>query len=624
MIQVQRPAGVIKNPSIVAEGLVEVFVADDIDDLATSGVITVATGENLTFDIKTAQVISATRFVLEGTAELRFRTSLADGVYGYSGTGTMISGSSSRVSFYNIVLVSVSTGKFIEVTNSGLNIQLCAIIGFSSLGSIENGANLVIHQSDFVDCDAGFVFTNMDVVNIDRLAVTLPSMTGNLFDIEPATNRLGNVVVSGVGGGVGSNSILGVSPAIKLNSLISVSDNLIQTGTLFDVSGGITGTFTAVSSSSIPSESITGVTDSGGVARFNFTVGPTLFINQEVDLIGFSTSTYNVTGLITATGSGFFEIPFVAFVADDTGTFSGDSVTLTDTATALVDGDEVIITTDNNIRYDGGATVYNQLINSFQINRTFIDTQTGTWDTSGIDETDPRVISVNNPGFPDSTVKAEIIVSGNVIITDIPAVNAKVMINATLWASNSAERVKSDAAGAAIITSREPFSAKIDGNILLEPFNSNKNLSCQFAHQFAARVVVTFSNGASIINEVGTPRVNGDNLTFNDTAGTLPVELRSDIIFFVVNANVNDFQVSYVAGGAAVAFTDDGSGVNSYAMSDLHGSIPTEPIGSNNPRTLVPQSLEDLDTGDKTFITISNNDDSVDILVIDAYYRLFK
>ena len=69
---------------------------------------------------------------------------------------------------------------------------------------------------------------------------------------------------------------------------------------------------------------ITGVTDSSGVALFNFTVGPTMFVNQNVDIASFVTETsYNQLGLITATGAGFFEVSSIAFTADDaTGDFS--------------------------------------------------------------------------------------------------------------------------------------------------------------------------------------------------------------------------------------------------------------------------------------------------------------
>ena len=110
---------------------------------------------------------------------------------------------------------------------------------------------------------------------------------------------------------------------------------------------------------------------------------------------------------------------------------------------------------------------------------------------------------------------------------------------------------------------------------------------------------------------------------FHDNVGTLPAELREDVAYFVVSQATNTFQLSYTSGGSAIAFTDDGSGTNTYAVADMHGSKPTNAIASNNPRTLVPQAVELLDQGDKTFVVVSNEDDAVDITVNRGYYRVF-
>ncbi len=70
---------------------------------------------------------------------------------------------------------------------------------------------------------------------------------------------------------------------------------------------------------------VTSVTDSAGVARFNFIPGPTLSISDSVTIAGFTTNTsYNTTGLITASGTGYFEISSVSFGSDETGgSFNG-------------------------------------------------------------------------------------------------------------------------------------------------------------------------------------------------------------------------------------------------------------------------------------------------------------
>lgn len=78
---------------------------------------------------------------------------------------------------------------------------------------------------------------------------------------------------------------------------------------------------TDVYSADRPAVAVTAVTDSATVARFNFVTGPSLVVGQTVRLSGFSESTYNATGEITAAGATFLEISSIAFAGPDTGLF---------------------------------------------------------------------------------------------------------------------------------------------------------------------------------------------------------------------------------------------------------------------------------------------------------------
>lgn len=86
-----------------------------------------------------------------------------------------------------------------------------------------------------------------------------------------------------------------------------------------------TGPSIFVANDALTASTIDSVTDSGGIARFNFSVGVAPVIGAGVRIAGFTTNTaYNTTGdLITATdGSTFFEISSIAFGSDEaTGTF---------------------------------------------------------------------------------------------------------------------------------------------------------------------------------------------------------------------------------------------------------------------------------------------------------------
>lgn len=237
-------------------------------------------------------------------------------------------------------------------------------------------------------------------------------------------------------------------------------------------------------------------------------------------------------------------------------------------------------------------------------------------------QVDGRILSSNNKAVPISTITSEAVLSNNAMVTDIPAANAKVIIAASTWVGSEESRMTVNSDGSSTYGANFSATLRLDGNITLEPSSSSKELSCSFARQDAARVVVTFTNATNLINENSTPLVDGDNITFNDNAGTLPAGLREDIIYFVVSQLTNSFQVSYTLGGAAIAFTTDGSGTNSYAAADLHGSSPSNSIAANSPRNLVPQALENVGKDDKTFIIVENLDDSVNIEVTEAYYRV--
>ncbi len=100
---------------------------------------------------------------------------------------------------------------------------------------------------------------------------------------------------------------------------------LLQTQDVWVIADG---PFTITSTGAI---SITSVTDNLGIARFNFTPGPTLAINQEVTISGYVTNTdYNVTGIVTVTGAGFFEISSIAFGTGEAGgSFESSSAVVT-------------------------------------------------------------------------------------------------------------------------------------------------------------------------------------------------------------------------------------------------------------------------------------------------------
>lgn len=73
---------------------------------------------------------------------------------------------------------------------------------------------------------------------------------------------------------------------------------------------------------------------------------------------------------------------------------------------------------------------------------------------------------------------------------------------------------------------------------------------------------VTFTNSTNLVNETTHGLTAGTKIIFRNSGGALPAELESNRVYFVINANANDFQVSETSGGSAVTFTDDGTGTS--------------------------------------------------------------
>ena len=78
--------------------------------------------------------------------------------------------------------------------------------------------------------------------------------------------------------------------------------------------------------------------------------------------------------------------------------------------------------------------------------------------------------------------------------------------------------------------------------------------------------VFTANSGDDTLNASGHGFADDTPVMLTST-GTLPAELTSELQYYVVNADANSFQVSLTAGGSAVAFTDNGSGTHTVAVS---------------------------------------------------------
>jgi len=423
--------------------------------------------QNTTIDLKAA-ISSTTNFALNGFSLTIDGHRRAGVTWTYSGTGNFTSGTGSFRLLSVLQMISSSTGTFLSLQGEGVTVtvvvlQESAIIGWDNLGTISD-ATILQDTTRYTQNTIGFTLTDCNprftTVGAFNSTATTPLFTIN----APAAAILGTISNT-----IGTNNtaVFKINPGINNDTRMLFSDSAFSGSNFFETSGGSTGTFTAVANAAIAATTITGVTDSSGVARFAFT-GVSTFVHQEVVISGFTTNTdYNGTFIITATdGSTYFEIASIDFGTTETGSFLSNSVTLTDTATTLSNGDTLVIDTDDSTDYDTGATVYNKLTNTVQINRTFTVTKSGTWDTSGIDQTDPRVLSLGITNFADSQYKAEGVTNANTTATTITD-GTYAAISAGTFTVITDERFKliDDIAAIWEYTANEPFNGKLTGNL---------------------------------------------------------------------------------------------------------------------------------------------------------------
>ncbi len=388
---------------LVPPNLKVIYNTTELEAMASFSVITISA--STTWIIK-GHLSSDVRIEFTNNATLHIVTDNSNqSTWTYSGTGTMFSGAGRLRSLEFFDLVSSSTGTFcnLELNGGSVNLTLAGVFGWDDLGTINNGT-LILDVSDIFDNLLGWDLFNCKITLTKSNITNTPTTALPFLNVDNSTAAVSkSISVDQMSGTFASGaSLFRIQPALSDLPKNLISACIFGGGNLFDISGS-TGEFTVVADASVPAEAITSVTDSSGVARFNFTAPPTLFVFQEVVISGFTTNTdYNGTYLITATGANYFEVSSIDFGSDETGSFLSNSITVTDTGTTLIDGDQVTISTSGSTDYDGGAIIYNQLTNTFQINRTFISTHTGEWSQAGLDQTDPRVLAQANPGFADS------------------------------------------------------------------------------------------------------------------------------------------------------------------------------------------------------------------------------
>jgi hypothetical protein len=332
-------------------------------------------------------------------------------------------------------------GKGCAFVINGDNVQLLDIVGSfgslysyvgwfgtgGSIGSVKGKiveetatAGLIMRESIFDGWETGLTVENALETSIrDTTCEASPSATGAFLTVK-GTGRL--VLCKGAHMTLpAAASFLNIDPTVSIG--VSIADYYIYGGGDFFTPSAASGTFTAVADASIGATNITSVTDSSGIARFNFASGPTVYVGQEVVVSGFTTNTdYNGTWTITDTdGTGYFEMDTLDFGSNETGSFLSNSVTITETGTSATENLPILLDTTGSTDYDVGSQAYNVLTNSFQVNATWTATATGSW-TNGSQTEQSKYVNVRTCGTqPDSKALCAVYADGNTDTTSATA-----------------------------------------------------------------------------------------------------------------------------------------------------------------------------------------------------------
>lgn len=508
--------------SMESTSVVEVFDSSDLDDLAVNNVITI--NSPTVFVIKNPELETTSRFFLEAVTERpRLQIIGESALFSLEYTGpsgvTFISGSRCDV-FIDVALVDRVGVTLMDLDNGVTRFGNNIVRLWDDLGTQDSG-DFEVMNTRFEGWGSGFKINNTRQVTIDSPKSINDPVGGIFFDIVNNLTDDRVIEIVGVSGTLDpTTSLIKIDPSLRDSDRVSISNCVLSSGLLFEESG-TDGTFTAVVDASITTPvSVDSITGSfGTLATFNFTAGPTLHVGQQVILTGFSVGNYNRTIQISDTGAGFFRSNSIFFSSEGTlGTFTSDSITITDTATTLIDGDSVNISTDEATDYDGGSSVYDQQTNSVRINRAYNPSgdnpQTGTWSTKGLNQKDVKVLTNNNSNFIDSKYIACAYVNNN--STAVGTIVNNTFTDMVFGTAGSAliectntERFKliDELNGTFVYLGEEPFDGELIYSLTADSSGGAQEFRVKFLKDVGAGFV-DLANPTEMASEIGNASAN--------------------------------------------------------------------------------------------------------------------
>ncbi len=109
------------------------------------------------------------------------------------------------------------------------------------------------------------------------------------------------------------------------------------------------------------------------------------------------------------------------------------------------------------------------------------------------------------------------------------------------------------------------IDAAVDGGTFKLRVNGEQTAIISAVNLIAAQgTTFTTTFASDLINATSHGLAAGTELVLNTTAADLPDPLVVDTVYYVINPNADDFQLSLTVGGAAIDLLDDGTGTHRY------------------------------------------------------------
>jgi len=409
--------------SAVPTNSVDIFNMNDFP-APSAGVITLVTGT--LYKIK-APLTTSDRFLFPASSDIAWQVDHpANAVLSYTGTNVLFSstGGIQRLVMDNVSVVANMSGATVwgligaATTFGTLFIRDCSFLGFTILGTIDDFPFVIQQGTNYSGFTSGMVLTDCGTFANTNMGVFAdPAATGT--SIKVIGNKVTTMQFDTMNTFVPAPAeLFDIDPDIDADATVFI-ERVVKAGTGVFFTVNSTKTIDSFADAGFSSETISSVSSgTGGVARFNFSAPPTLFVDQAVTITGFITNAaYNQIDVrITATGAGFFETE-VLFGTTETGAFISNTVTCGSIAHGLSNGTTGLVTESND--YNGGSKIYNSQSGTFQINRTFVADETAVFVLGSLNQTDKRMQVLNNGTQPDSMVTGGWSVAGNATVTDV-------------------------------------------------------------------------------------------------------------------------------------------------------------------------------------------------------------